>query len=60
MSKSVKSLKLSRVFTPSAYSNAVILWCEKVGFDWLFALKSDGSVYTKPASSPSKKVNCQN
>ena len=44
MSKSVKSLKLSRVFTPSAYSNAVILWWEKVGFDWLFALKSDGSV----------------
>ena len=44
MSKSVKSLKLSRVLTPSAYSNAVILWWENVGFDWLFALKSDGSV----------------
>ena len=59
MSKSVKSLKLSRVFTPSAYSKAVILWWENVGFDWLLALKSDGSVYTKPDSSPSKNVNCQ-
>ena len=59
MSKSVKSLKLSSLFTPSAYSKAVILSCENVGFDWLFALKSDGSVYTKPASSPSKNVNCQ-
>ena len=59
MSKSVRSLKLSSVFTPSAYSNAVILWWENVGFDWLFTLKSDGSVYTNPASSPSKNVNCQ-
>ena len=59
MSKSGKSLKLSSLLTPSAYSNAVILWCENVGLDWLLALKSDGSVYTKPASSPSKNVNCQ-
>ena len=44
MSKSVKSLKLSRVLTPSAYSKPVILWWEKVGFDWLFALKSYVSV----------------
>ena len=59
MSKSVKSLNCSNGFTPSAYSKAVILWWENVGFDWLFALKSDGSVYTRPASSPSKNVNCQ-
>ena len=59
MSKSVKSLNWFNVFTPSAYSNAVILWWENVGFDWLLALKSDGSVYTKPDSSPSKNVNCQ-
>ena len=59
MSKSVSELNWSNELTPSAYSNAVILWCENVGFDWLFALKSDGSVYTKPASSPSKNVNCQ-
>ena len=60
MSKSVNELNWSSVLTPSAYSNAVILWWENVGFDWLLALKSDGSVYTRHASSPSKNVNCQN
>ena len=59
MSKSVKSLKLSSLVTPSAYSKAVNLWWENVGLDLLLTLKSDGSVYTKPPSSPSKNVNCQ-
>ena len=59
MSRSVNPLKLSSVLTPSAYSNAVSLWCENVGFDWLVVLKSVGSVYTVPLSSPSKIVNCQ-
>ena len=49
MSKSVNELNWSSVLTPSAYSKAVILWWENVGYDWLFALKSDGSVYTNPA-----------
>ena len=59
MSKSVKSLNCSNLLTPSAYSKQVNLWWENVGLDWLLELKSTGSVYAKPLSSASKKVNCQ-
>ena len=61
MSRSVKVpyVALSTRLTPSAYSNAVSLWCEKIGLDLLLSEKSDGSVYTKPFSSPSKNENCQ-
>ena len=59
MSKSVKPLNWSKAFTPSAYSKHVTLWWENVGFDWLLILKSVGSVYTVPDSSPSNIVNCQ-
>ena len=59
MSKSVNALNWSKVLIPSAYSKQVTLWCENVGFDWLFVLKSVGSVYTVPDSLPSKIVNCQ-
>ena len=59
MSKSVNELNWSNVLTPSAYSKHVTLWCEKVGFERLFSLKSTGSVKTVPDSSPSKIVNCQ-
>ena len=41
------------------YVGAKVKACEKVGFDWLFVLKSVGSVYTVPDSLPSKIVNCQ-
>ena len=59
MSKSVNALNWSNVLTPSAYSKQVTLWWENVGFERFFSLKSDGSVYTVPDSSPSNNVNCQ-
>ena len=58
MPKSVK-LNRSSMFTPSAYSKHVSLWCENVGLERLVTLKSELSVNTKPDSSPSKIENCQ-
>ena len=43
MSRSVRSYDVT-LFTPSAYSKQVSLWCENVGVDWLLFEKSEGSV----------------
>ena len=42
-----------------ALLDSIIIECEKLGVDLLFAEKSIGSVYTKPVSSPSNIENCQ-
>ena len=47
------------MFTPSAYSKHVSLWCENVGLERFVTLKSELSVNTTPDSSPSNIENCQ-